>query len=174
MADFFEVEFRIMEIHSIKNKGRLLLLGMCLAMFSIILMIGNTVLNGNFYGSIKFCPDFDRIIEGKTSASAEMIYEMADALYYNGQTVPFAMENCTYYLSQESELPYWQGQLSVGEGFEIYLLEDEMWNFKSEAISSGHAFSMIVVKGGAMPSRQSGNIRFAGYGIDADTYNGRT
>lgn len=155
-----------MEIHSIKNKGRLLLLVMCLAMFSIILMIGKTALKGNFYGSIKVCPDFDSVIEGKNSASAEMIYDMADALYYNGQAVPFAMADCTYYLSQEREIPYWQGQLSVGEGFEIYLLEDEMWNFKSEAIASGHTFSMLVVGGGQC---QPANLVISGLPVMALT-----
>lgn len=136
-----------MEIHSIKEKRRLMLPGLCLAIFSVILAIGYTICNGNFYGPIEFCPDYDTIIEEKNTASAELISDMADALYYNGQIVPFVTQTCTYYISQDSELPYWKGKLSVGEEFDIYFLEDEMWARKSEAIASGHIFSMLVVRG---------------------------
>ena len=67
------------------------------------------------------------------------------SLLYNGLPLPYDIENNTYYLSQNMNNNDWQGALSLSSpDGELYFLEDALLFDKSEAIRSGHAFSLCA------------------------------
>lgn len=67
------------------------------------------------------------------------------SLLYNGCPLPYDAENNTYYLSQNMNNNDWQGALSLSSpDGELYFLEDALLFDKSEAIRSGHAFSLCA------------------------------
>ena len=67
------------------------------------------------------------------------------SLLYNGYPLPYDTENNTYYLSQNMNNNDWQGALSLSSpNGELYFLEDTLLFDKSEAIRSGHTFSLCA------------------------------
>lgn len=119
--------------------GLLFLLGLAVG----VLLYENRGESDDFFGNIAFCESFDKVTAGKQPA--EMDFE--EVLFYNGQEVPYAQKDGCFYISQDMEMEEWEGELRPGAGYEIYLLADDMWNYKKATIASGHPFPVLVVKG---------------------------
>lgn len=133
----------IKEIHGINNRKKLIGLLICFGIVSVILYFASAVVEGGFFRNATFCDSYDAIIEGKTMADLSV----SEALLFHEQGAPFIGASNTALLSQDTDKSYWEGELQVGEGYELYLLNDEYWSNKIAAISSGHPFSALIVKG---------------------------
>lgn len=67
-------------------------------------------------------------------------------LLCNGLPVPYDTVSNTYFLSQNMNTPIWQGSLSLNSSdFHLHMADDALFSDKSEAIRSGHAFTVYVM-----------------------------
>lgn len=68
-------------------------------------------------------------------------------IYFEGTLLPYDKENNRLYLPQNYTEEEWYGSLSAvidGAEYPVYLLKDEMWDNKSEAIRTNHDFVLVV------------------------------
>lgn len=135
------------EIHKISSKKKLLCTLIIFLIIFIIIFFGEGIRNSFFFRNIQLCNNYEEIIQKEDLEQADLTYEMTDAIFFNGQKVPYTIENRTFYISQDIETLYWEGELEAAEGYKIYILEDNMWDFKTNAIAQGHMFSILVAKG---------------------------
>lgn len=119
----------------------------------------------NFFENIRFCENFEEITAGKQPV--EMDFE--DVLFYNGQAVPYTIPDNRFYISQDTQTDEWEGELQPGDGYEIYFLADDMWNYKKATIASGHPLLLLIVKG---ESYRTASLVVTGLPILSMTENG--
>lgn len=136
-----------MEIHGVSSKRKVLslLIGFTIVFVAIFLIDSSR--NSNFFGNMQFCSSYEEIMQQEELELADLSYDMADAVLFNGQKVPYTIANRTFYISQDIDSLYWEGELNAAEGYEIYVLEDEMWDMKMDAIAEGYLFSILIIKG---------------------------
>lgn len=127
----------------IPDRSRLVGLLFLLGFISALIFFANRGESRNFFKDIEFCESFDGITEGKYPEELDL----KDVLHFNGQAVPYTLQDGSFYISQDMETEEWEGELEPGAGYEIYFLEDDMWDYKRATIASGHTFSVLVVKG---------------------------
>ncbi len=136
-----------MEIHGVSSKRKVLslLIGFTIVFVAIFLIDSSR--NSNFFGNMQFCTNYEAVMQEEGLELADLSYDMTDAILYNGQKVPYTIANRTFYISQDIDSLYWEGELNAAEGYEIYVLEDTMWDMKMDAIAEGHLFSILIIKG---------------------------
>ena len=138
---------RYMEIHRVSSKRKLLGLLIVFVILFVAIFFIESARNSNFYGNMQFCTDYEEIMRQEEVELADLSYDMTDALMFNGQQVPYTIQNRTFYISQDIDSLYWEGELNAAEGYKIYILEDSMWDLKMDAIAQGHLFSILIIKG---------------------------
>lgn len=129
----------------VPDRSRLVELLFLLGFTSVLVFLADREGSSHFFEHIEFCESFDEITAGKYPEELDL----REVLYFNGQAVPYTLQDSSFYISQDMETEEWVGELKPGDGYVIYFLEDDMWDYKRATIASGHTFSVLVVKGGS-------------------------
>ena len=91
---------------------------------------------------------------------------MEDGIYFYYAKAPLDVEDQTLYISQSTEKTEWEGFFDLDQsyekaGYDLYLLEDEFWDNKKEAMRQGHKFSLYAIG----EDYYQLNVIFSGLGV---------
>lgn len=106
--------------------------------------LGKGIVSSHMILSMRFCDSYESVTAGLEENEN---LDVKGAIKFNGIAVPYVYENNTFYISQDMDTDSWSGFFKVSYGYGVYFLEDDLWNDKKQAISSGHIFSVMIQRG---------------------------
>lgn len=101
--------------------------------------------NGTYLGvQVISQEQLEALTQGKNKTA------LKEGIFFNYVKAPLDVQEQTIYVSQNMQKDKWEGRFGVGEayekaGYEVYFLEDALWDKKASAIQEGHAFSLYMI-----------------------------
>lgn len=104
--------------------------------------------------------ELEQLTEGKESVQLE------EGLFFNYSKVPIDVEEQTIYISQSIQKTEWEGSFDIDQsyekkGYDLYFLEDDLWDNKEEAVKQGHKFLLYIIG----DDYYKLNVIFSGLGV---------